>query len=349
MGSKTGEYTVPAGLLLQVVELAKDWRVTPEDLLGGEGLDAAEIAVPQARLSLETFLSVIGRARALTREPGLGFCWGLRMRLSAFGYVAFAAMSAPTLRGAMDLIVRFTPLISAATGLRLDIDGQTSVLTLVENADFGPVRDVVILAHLIGLWRIARLLTGRDLEATAEIAFPMPPYHSRFAHTVPRVRYGQGQTRVLIPTTALERRLVMADATALDLARKECELQLETLSHGGSLVRRVRRLVWDREGGVRSPREVAKAVHMAPRTLRRALTLHGSSLTSLLGAERRQRAVSLLCASDLPIEEIAGLLGYSGVSNFTRAFRQWTGETPAAFRRSRSGQLPRDAGLAKNG
>src|ERR1700722_1520033 len=203
-------------------------------------------------------------------------------------------MSAPTLRGAMDLIVRFTPLISAATGLRLDIDGRTSVLTLVENADFGPVRDVVILAHLMGLWRIARLLTGRHLEATAEIALQEPTYHARFAHTVPSIRYGQRQTRALIKTTALDARLLMADAAALDLARKECEQQVETLSAAGSLVRSVRRLVWDGEGGVCSPREVAEVVHMAPRTLRRKLALHGAPLRSLLGAERRHRAISRL-------------------------------------------------------
>jgi AraC-like DNA-binding protein len=349
MRSGSGEYTVPAGLLLQVVELSKHWGVTPEELLGGAGLDASELAEPQARLSFETYLSVIGRARSLTGEPGLGFCWGLRMRLSAFGYLGFAAMSAATLRGAIDLFVQFTPLISTATGLRLEIDGPTSVLTLVENADFGSVRDVVVLARLTGLWRIAQLITGRDLDATAEIGFPEPRYHARFAHMIPRVRYGQGQTRAFIKTAALDTPLVMADATALDLARKQCELQLETLSSGGRLVRSVRRLLWDREGGVRSPREVAKAVHMSPRTLRRKLALHGSSLSSLLGAERRDRAVSLLRSSELSIEEMSERLGYGSVQNFTRAFRQWTGETPAAFRRSIAGELPRDSRLAKTG
>jgi AraC-like DNA-binding protein len=46
---------------------------------------------------------------------------------------------------------------------------------------------------------------------------------------------------------------------------------------------------------------------------------------------------------------MSDLLGYGSVQNFTRAFRQWTGETPAAFRRSIAGHLPRDKGLAKTG
>ena len=165
---------------------------------------------------------------------------------------------------------------------------------------------------------------------------------------IPRVRYGQAQTRAFIKTSALDTPLVMADAAALDLARRQCELQLDALSSGGRLVRSVRRLLWDREGGVRSPREVAKAVHMSPRTLRRKLALHGSSLSSLLGAERRDRAISLLRSSELSIEEMSELLGYGSVQNFTRAFRQWTGETPAAFRRSIAGQT-RDPKMARTG
>jgi len=31
---------------------------------------------------------------------------------------------------------------------------------------------------------------------------------------------------------------------------------------------------------------------------------------------------------------VAERLGYSNVPNFTRAFRRWTGKTPAAYRRA---------------
>ena len=350
-GSESGgEFTVPSGLLQQLVELARHWGVTPPELLAGSGLDESEIAEVHTRVPLDMYLSVVDRARTLTREPGIGICWGLRMRLSAYGYLGFAAMSAPTLRGALDMIIQFTPLISTAMDLRLDLDGESAVLSLVENADFGSVRDVVVLARLTGLWRIAQVITGKDLEASAEIAFPEPSYHSRFTHLVPKTRFGARQTRAFLKASALDTPLVMADPVALDLARKQCDQQLDALSSGGRLVRSVRRLLWDRDGAVRSPREVAKAVHMSPRTLRRKLAMQGSSLSSLLGAERRDKAMSLLRSSELSIEEMSVLLGYGSVQNFTRAFRQWTGETPAAFRRALASPVPREQKrLAKAG
>ena len=91
---------------------------------------------------------------------------------------------------------------------------------------------------------------------------------------------------------------------------------------------------------MRTERWVAKAVHMSPRTLRRKLAVHGSSLSSLLSEERRARAMAMLRATDLSIEELSERLGYGSVQNFTRAVRQWTGATPAAYRRSVTGRAP---------
>ena len=41
----------------------------------------------------------------------------------------------------------------------------------------------------------------------------------------------------------------------------------------------------------------------------------------------------LLQATDNPIADIANSLGYAGASPFTRAFKRWTGMTPADWRR----------------
>ena len=106
------------------------------------------------------------------------------------------------------------------------------------------------------------------------------------------------------------------------------------MSSGGRLIRTVRSLLWKPEGGFRSPLEVARAVRMSPRTLRRNLTHQGSSLSSLFDEDRRERALLLLRVPDLSLPEVAERLGYRNVQNFERAFRRWTGATPAAYRRS---------------
>ena len=67
----------------------------------------------------------------------------------------------------------------------------------------------------------------------------------------------------------------------------------------------------------------------------------GTTYSALRDDQRRQRALLLLDDRSLSISEVAVRLGYTELPNFTRAFRKWTGMTPAAYRgvtvRPRSG------------
>src|SRR5258708_24972042 len=212
------EHPVPAGVLFPLVELVKHWSVAPDELLRRFGLREQDFTEPQTRFPHALYIAIIEHARKLTGEKALGFFWGLQMRISVFGYLGFATMSTATLRDAIELAIQFAPLGSTAEGMRLHVEGDVASLVLEEHADFGGVRDVVTVARLTGLWRIAEALIGRDLHATAEAAIPEPSYHARFAHLVPEIRYGRPTPRALMKAESLTSPLVSADPVALPLA-----------------------------------------------------------------------------------------------------------------------------------
>jgi hypothetical protein len=241
MNASSKEHTIPASFVGQLIDVVKHWDITSDHLLAGTGFTTETAEDPHARLPLAAYLPVVDRARTLTGEPGLGFCLGLQARVSAYGYLGFAAMSAATVRDALELAVKFSPVVSTAFGLRLNVNGGMAALIAEENADFGNVRDVVTISRLAGLWRIALALTGRDLRGTAELAFPEPSYHARFAHLMPPTRYGQPSNQIVLSSRALDVPLIMADPAALRLAREQCERALDELSSGGRIIGRVRR------------------------------------------------------------------------------------------------------------
>ena len=80
---------------------------------------------------------------------------------------------------------------------------------------------------------------------------------------------------------------------------------------------------------------VADALHISPRTLRRRLAELGTSFQMILEQLRRGRAVELLLHSGLSVEQIGSELGYLDPSNFGRAFRRWTGQSPREYRTTR--------------
>lgn len=77
---------------------------------------------------------------------------------------------------------------------------------------------------------------------------------------------------------------------------------------------------------------VAKQLGITVRTLHRRLAESQSSFREIRRELLRARAEELLREPRLPIAEVSYLLGYAETSNFHRAFRRWTGVTPAIWR-----------------
>lgn len=78
---------------------------------------------------------------------------------------------------------------------------------------------------------------------------------------------------------------------------------------------------------------VASLLGTSSRTVQRRLSEWGLSYEQLLDDVRRNEAIRLIEDGRLTISDIAALVGYSDGPHFMRAFRRWTGMTPASFRR----------------
>lgn len=327
-------HTFPAVHALHLIELLGRWGVRPEALLHGSGLTLAGISTPSARLSIAQVEALTERARQLSGEPGLGFHLGLQMRVSAHGYLGFAAMTAGTVREALEMAARFAPTRTTALALHLRVEGAQAQLVIEERAALGRARDVVLISLLVGLGRIGQTLTGQTLQGGVDLALPRPDYFARFAHLAGgRVRFDQPENRLRFDATVLDLPLLHADPVALQLARAQCERDLDAVMSAPGPAG-VRALLRAAEGEPPTLEEAAARLHLSPRTLKRRLAAQGTTYSALLCEARRERAEALLLSGDLSIDEVAERLGYSDAANFTRAFRRWTGLTPSRFRKS---------------
>lgn len=350
--SKRGaERGIPAVHALHLADVVARFGVARAALFRGL-VDEAELAEPDGQLSLVLVQQLVDRARTLTREPGLGVHFGLQMRISAHGYLGFAAMAAPTLRAALLLASQFAPTRTTTLSLTLEEDASVdseskktlaragagqklAALVIHEHADFGSARDLVLLALVVGIRQIGDALTGRELRGLAELAFPAPAYAARLqlgptcSH---RVRFARPENRLLFDAALLDLPFQMADPVALQLARAQCERALDALG-GAGVVASVRASIAKPDRGFHALSDVARRLSLSPRTLKRRLAEQGVDFRTLLEEERHAKALELLRATELSLDDIAYRLGYSDVANFGRAFRRWTGTTPAARRK----------------
>lgn len=80
---------------------------------------------------------------------------------------------------------------------------------------------------------------------------------------------------------------------------------------------------------------ICRRLHMSPQVVRRRLAEENTSYQKIKDTIRRDTAQRLLQNPDIPVAAIAERTGFSETAAFSRAFKKWTGLTPAAFRAAR--------------
>ena len=96
----------------------------------------------------------------------------------------------------------------------------------------------------------------------------------------------------------------------------------------------IRRYIMCDPGRACTPERVAERIGTTTRTLNRYLSSAGQSFSKLRNEVRTARGKHFLRHSSMPIIEIADRLGYSDQASFSKAFRNWTGQTPGDYRRT---------------
>lgn len=99
------------------------------------------------------------------------------------------------------------------------------------------------------------------------------------------------------------------------------------------LVQRVRQTLASHAQQTHSAEALATLLNVSPRTLHRQLKEEGATLQGLKDEVRQGRAIELLHRTERPIKQVAEAAGFRNEKSFIRAFKGWTGLSPAEFRK----------------
>jgi transcriptional regulator GlxA family with amidase domain len=122
--------------------------------------------------------------------------------------------------------------------------------------------------------------------------------------------------------------------------RDHCETSLLPAASAEGLLAKVRRILEAEPGRYPGPEDLAEALQISQRTLRRCLDEIGTSYQSLADAARCKHATELLEGTNLSINDIAIRLGFSDGRALRRAFKRWTGRTATEYRQEKGTALP---------
>jgi len=304
------------------------------------GLDPAPAQPLDVRYPVSKLQVVWRLAVQHTGDPCFGLSLAEEVQPQALHGLGFAWLTSETLLDGVKRLVRYQRVISTISDYRLrSLDGlvELSVHLARPGVEIHPVSVDAAMAVIVRMCRLALQVPFRPARVTLQRE--QPDCGERFAAFFQcPVHFSAPVNAVYFDAGLLEQPLPSANP---ELARANDRVVMDYLNRFDreSLSMQVRALLIDLlPGGQPSQAQVAQTLHMSLRNLQRRLQREGNSFKQLLEETRRELAAQYISQTHRPIGEITYLLGFSEPSNFTRAFRRWTGRTPLEFRQDSAGR-----------
>ena len=324
---------------VQAIVLTYERRgMNPASALAQAQISPAALLDPSSRITAWQMERISGVAMQELDDEALGW-FSRRLPWGSYGMLARASLSAPTLGVALKRWCRHHGLIADDIALTLGVTGDTASVSITEQHGLGALREFCLVSVLRNILGVACwLIDSRIPLLGAQLPFAAPLHREVYAVLF------SGPTAF---DSALAAIRFDARYLALPLRRDERALQqmleralpLTVLPYRRDrlLVQRVRQALAAHPAQTHGAEALAAMLHVSPRTLHRQLKEEGASLQALKDEVRRARALELLLRTRRPIKQVAEAAGFQNEKSFMRAFKGWTGQSPAEFRQNRQG------------
>ncbi len=326
--------SVAAGIMIFAVSKG----IPAEQIAAETGYTQTDLLDPNTRLPED----VAPRMWRLLNEAFPGEVMSLEMAntapFSVLGVIAQGMESAPTLRAAIELVVSNRAVLSD----RL----QVSVIESSRFAKFvshHPIDELdggagAEMGFAIGARLLREAYKANDMIHRVDFSHqpfgPVSVYEDFFGVDV---HFGQTTNAMVFYREALDRKLERSDALQFNYVKTHLQLVRDRLSRAAipeDLRRVYDAISRNAEAANYGAEAVAERLNMSLRSLQRLTRRHGIEIRRMIEEEREANARQLLGDRHLSTDMIAHVLGYSDDRAFRRAFKRWSGRTPAEYRKS---------------
>jgi AraC-like DNA-binding protein len=307
--------------------------VDPDKVFASAGVDPSLLDDPDNPIPFTAVGRVINRCIEQTGRRDFGLLVGAHTGPKALGLVGLLASQSADVGSALRNMIRYFHLHDRGAVLYLNVtDGMATFGYTFTEPHVESSRQItdgaiaiacnIVRGHCGADWTPSEVLLARHRPAN-------PAPYRRFFRAP--VRFDAPENALVFPATWLQKPLPEADPLLQEVL--QAELDWLDKRYGADFEAKVRRIVRTLlVSGRCSVDRVAGILSMHRRTLSRRLREEGTTFESLFAEIRYEAARHLLADTNLPIRQIAGILGYSDVTALTRAFHRWSGRSPASWR-----------------
>ncbi len=332
-----GRYGISSDYLISLSEQAFERGMSVADLLDGSGLEPGILLQQDVSVGHDSFLAAMRNFCEYDGNFWTALEGGRRMTLSKHGYVGYAAQHSQTLMDAAEKLYRYVSTRIEFFELRPGEDPDRAKLILLPLVDDNATLRYVALNFLVCLETLCRQILGRSASEFPSLITltglppetPMPPLPAGS-----RIDFNSTYYSLSWPRSIVDAQIPARDEDLARLAEARCESDLRKHSEQQSVSERIALQLQRMEGSLPPLEEIAARLNMSVATLKRRLKAEDKSYQQLKDEQRQRQASRWLAEGRLTVDQIADRLGYSDASNFSKAFKSWTGLSPSAYRQS---------------
>lgn len=252
-----------------------------------------------------------------------------------FGPVGMAAVSAPTVGEGLEAWLSQATVMAPVCSVTRQISGDEIIVSFRQVIDIGELRHIYDEMIVLLTRKIIQLLAGPDTQVRVLFAHSptnSPEYYEKHFDTAPK--FNSKETCLILSREIMQRQNEGYSPLLYQQSREECARLREIARNYSQVSTRVRHILM--EGSIASNfyslDEVADRMHLSVRTLTRRLREESVSFRELQSEARLELAKTQLRESSLPVKVISANAGFSNLSAFSRAFRQYAGLPPSEYR-----------------
>jgi len=332
-------YSISPYYVDALLQGAKRLSYDTRHLLLESGFDDSFLANEQVyeRVSADKVTELIRTIWQTMDDEFMGFTQS-PCKQGVFSIMAKQAITCKNLKEALIQGSNFYHHVRNDITLTFEIKEQEAVLTFgLIDESLDP--DHFLVEFFLLIWhRFSNWLVGQRVPLKyANFSYPTPAHVQEYSLLYPcHCRFNQVSNSIVFDMQSL----------ALPIKQHERELKIFLKNSPADLLSKpvfyramttqVMNLIGDSDNGIFPGIEaIASDFNMSSRNLRRRLKEEGASYQKIKDKLRQDRAISLLRDHSLAINQVAREVGFIEPAAFTRAFKQWTGESPRAYRKSR--------------
>ncbi len=326
---------IPVYLFQLIKTVLQERQLDSNRLTEGCNLSTAQLETEDTLLSFDQSVAIIHNALRLTQDNSLGLEIGRRESLSDWGMMGYAIASCRSGRDMLRIARSFYQTTTNLTHSQIQVNHTRLIAQCEPYHSVHPnLYRFLVEEHLACNHKMISDFHGNHFAPIeVHFSYPAPTYAHRYEAVFGcPVMFDTRYNQTIYPRDVLEIVNPASNPITQKMAIKLCEqLQQQQEQHRG-IINKVRLIVMSQPTSFPSVGEIAQQLSVSERSLRRQLKEHGSSYQKILDDVRSEVAIRYLKDSQLPLEDIAHLLGFSESSSFYRAFKKWTDKAPSSYR-----------------